>query len=507
MAERRLHTQFMSDKGKSLWLLGAMTIVILSIAAMYIGNTTKKPGRANTLSGGTTAEETKEGYDTTLFGVVKEVDEIESTVTVYDIEAGIDRTLTYTGGTRIIDRYDKEKTMGWLPIGELVDVYYYQASYKAVRVEVNKEAWEYSGINRFQFDMTKQRVTIANTLYSYDRDIFVTGAGQELGIIDINGRDELMMKGVGKQVYSVIITKGHGYIRLANYDAFLGGTIEIGYGIMLPVVEDMLIAAREGTYKIVMEKGELSGSKEVTIERDQEYILDMSGFRVAEDRTANAVFMIDPEGAKLYINGIDTDYSRKVKLNYGDYQLRVEMEGYADFDGTLTIEEKSPVICISLSVDGADTSGTTDGTTITPSEEETGSTDTDTEEEDSNQSSSQDTDTEEKDTEDESTDSETDSTKEDSTEDESDNSTVNSVGTTLIDEDHVITISAPEGAKVYWNGAYKGTVPVTFAKEIGNHVITFSQTGYLTRSYSCEITDDANDVTLNFPDMVKKETN
>lgn len=493
----------MSTKGKGFWFLGVMVIIIISAAAIAITNTTKRSTKpAVPIESQPAGEETEDGYDTKMLGIVKEIDEIEGTVTIYDTEADIDRTLTYTGGTSVLDRYDKERLMNWLMIGELVNAYYYQASYRLTKVEVNKEAWEYSGIDRFQFDMTKQRVTVAQNLYYYERDLFVTGAGEELGLIDINARDELMMKGIGDQVYSVIITKGHGYIRLANYDAFLGGTIEVGYGIMMPVTKDMLIAAREGTYKVKLENGELNGTKEVTIKRDEEYILDMSGFHVDEERVGRAVFIIDPEGAKLYINGIEKDYSKKVKLNYGDYEIRVEMEGYATFQGTLTIEEKAPVICVSLSVNGADTSGTTDGVTITPSEDDDSSENTDNTSNTNNTDSTDNTENTDK-----SDNTDTSDNSENTEDSKNTDSSTNTFGTTLVDEEHVITISAPEGAKLYWNGAYKGVVPVTFAKEIGNHVITFSQTGCLTRSYSCEITDDGNDVTLNFPDMVKKESN
>lgn len=491
----------MSTKGNGWWFLGGMAIIIISLAAIAIGSTVKTGKKTTTLPKPQVVEEnTKENYDTKILGIVKAIDEVQGTVTVYDTTADIDRTLTYTGGTRVLDRYGKERLMSWLTIGELVNAYYYQSSYKLTKIEVNKEAWEYSGISRFKFDMTNQQVTVAERQYYYETDLFVTGAGEELGLIDINAKDELMLKGIGSQVYSVIITKGHGYIRLKNYKAFLGGTIEVGYNIILPVTKDMLIAVREGSYKVKMENGELAGTKDVLIERNEEYILDMGEFKADEARIGKTVFMIDPQGAKLFINEIETDYSKKVKLNYGDYQIRVEMSGYTTFSGTLTIEEKNPVVCVSLSVDGADTSGTTDGVTITPSETE-GTSSTNTSENDSTSSENSNTGNSETDSEN------TNSTTEDEKDSSSSSSSANTVGTTLIDEEHVITISSPEGAKVYWNGAYKGTVPVSFAKEIGNHTITFSRSGYLTRSYSCEIVDDNNDVTLNFPDMVKKETN
>lgn len=475
----------MTNKGKGWWFLGAMTIIIASLAAVYIGGSSKKPKKPVPVVKPPVETEVKEGYDTELFGIVKAVDEIESTITIYDAKAEIDRTLSYTGGTRVLDRYGKERLMSSLLVGELVNAYYYQASYKASKVEVNTEAWEYSSIDHFQFDLSKQQIKVAGHTYRYERDLFVTGMGEELSLIDINARDELMMKGIGDRVYSVIITKGHGYIRLANYEAFMGGTIDVGYGITLPVVEDMLIAAREGTYMVKLKNGELTGTKEVVIERDGEYVLDLGAFHIDEGRTGKAVFMIDPEGALLYINGIETDYSKKVKLNYGDYDVRVEMEGYADFTGILTIEESAPVICVSLSENGVDTSGTSDGAVITPSEsDDTGEDDENSDEEDWGADS-----------------------ENDDSQDEPEEEKKNTAGSTLMDKDHMITVAAPEGAKVYWNGAYKGDAPLTFIKEIGSHVITFSRDGYMTRSYSCEIIDDGNDVTLNFPDMVKKEDN
>lgn len=479
----------MSDKGKGWWFLGAMTIIIVSLAAVYVGDTAKKPKRPAVSSQRPAETGKAENYDSKLFGVVTAIDEIAGTVTIYDTEAQIDRTLTYTGGTSVLDSYGRERLMSSLPLGELVDAYYYQASYKLTKIAVSKEAWEYSGISRFQFDRTKQQVTIAEHRYSYERDVVVTGAGEELSLMDVNARDELTMKGVGDRVYSIMITKGHGYIRLKNYDAFMGGTIEVGYGIILPVVKDMLIVAREGSYQVKMKNGELIGTKDVIIERDKEYILDMAKFHIEEGRTGKAVFMIDPEGATLYINGIETDYTKAVKLNYGDYQIRVEQEGYSTFKGVLTVGERAPVICVSLSYDGADTSGTTDGTTITPSKTEEIKEDDNTDSTDSSEAE------------------ENTAKSSDKNDSENEMGNKNHVGTTLTDKEHMITIAAPEGAKIYWNGAYRGKAPLTFAKEIGEHIITFSQPGYLTRSYSCEIIDDGNDVTLNFPDMVKKEEN
>ena len=39
---------------------------------------------------------------------------------------------------------------------------------------------------------------------------------------------------------------------------------------------------------------------------------------------------------------------------------------------------------------------------------------------------------------------------------------------------------------------------------IGSQTVTLSQTGYVTKSYSIDILDDDEDVTLKFADLVKE---
>jgi hypothetical protein len=72
------------------------------------------------------------------------------------------------------------------------------------------------------------------------------------------------------------------------------------------------------------------------------------------------------------------------------------------------------------------------------------------------------------------------------------------------DTSHKIYIEAPSGATVYWDGVLKGTVPISFTKTIGNYTVTLSQDGYATKSYPVGITDNGEDVYLNFPSMTKQ---
>ena len=58
---------------------------------------------------------------------------------------------------------------------------------------------------------------------------------------------------------------------------------------------------------------------------------------------------------------------------------------------------------------------------------------------------------------------------------------------------------------MYLDGNYIGIAPVSFAKEVGNYVITLRKTGYQTRSYTVQIDDEDRDVNYSFADLMKVE--
>lgn len=432
-----------------------------------------------------TAKDGMDNYDTTVFGVVKSIDSTQGSVTIYDIENQLDMIFTYTGGTDVRDSYDKMITMNQIELGEIVNGYYYFSNRKLTKLAISSEAWTYNGVDTLSMDQTDNIITIAKKLYQYDERIVITDGDRLIEPIDLNAQDELTVKGIDKYIYSIRVTKGHGYIRLKNYDAFVGGTIEVGYGIIVPVVEDMLLVAREGSYRVVIENGELQAVKNINLFRDEEVTLDLSDYKPAEERVGYVDFNINPIGADLYINGILVNYADPVKLNYGDHVIRVSLTGYEDFTGILSIGESTSTVRISLAEasdsdkDSSSSSGNSGNSSSDSSQGSSGTVSSGSEDATASENSSN-------------------TTLEESEPSEG----TATMGTTEIDEDHTITIQGPEGAKVYLNGTLKGTAPLTIPKEIGTHTITLSKTGYTTKSYTVEVENNGEDITFNFPDMV-----
>ena len=435
--------------------------------------------------------EEAEGVVTTVFGVVKAIDSLQESITIYDIENEIDMVFTYTGGTDVRDSYDKMITMSQVELGEIVHGDYDYSNRKLSKLVISSEAWTYNGVDKMSMDQNKHIITIAKKLYQFDDRLVITDGERLIEPIDLNAQDELTIKGIDKFIYSIRVTKGHGYVRLKNYDAFLGGTIEIGYGIIVPVVEDMLLVAREGSYQVVIENGELQAIKNIELSRDEEIILDLADYKPIPERVGYVTFNISPIGADLYVNGILVNYAEAVKLNYGDHIIRVSLTGYEDFAGILSIGESTSTVSISLAEGGDEDDDSSESNSGSSSSSSSGS---------SSSSSSGSVTNKEDDNSDDKASESSNTTLE---KNESSEGT-EAMGTTEVDKEHLITIQGPEGASVYLNGVLKGTAPLGFEKEIGTHTITLSQTGYVTKSYTISVTDNGEDITFNFPAMVEE---
>lgn len=475
-------------RGKKYYLtvIGVMLLLVFTFAISGCQKKTVKPKNNLPINMNNSTQEPN--YDTQFLGVVKEINEAAGTITLFHIDEDKDITLFYTGGTDVKDQYEQILSMKQIDLGEIVDAYYVNKSSKLVKMQISNKAWEYKSVNRIKIDNSNKIIKIVDRMYRFNENIIISGEDGLMSLIDLNDRDELTVKGVEGKVYSITVTKGHGYIRLINYDDFIGGTIEVGYGIIMPVMENMLIVAREGSYKVSMENGELFGQRNVTVTRNKEITLDMGAFRIARERVGTVNFAISPEGAELYINGALVDYTEPIELNYGEHTVVAKLAGYKEFRGLLSVGAAYQTISINLA---AATAEVVDEDVTAPPVNSGGSGSNQTDDSNSNNQDSE-------------PDNIDDTSGTNITVDNSNTDTpANNTGTVKIDNNHTITIKAPVGAKVYLNGVLKGTAPTSFPKEIGTHIITFSMDGYITKSYTIVVADDSENVSFTFPDMIK----
>lgn len=436
-------------------LLIGSVVVILAVMLLVINGQDKNGSSTGKGLNNTNKEETQV-REVFFTGVIKSSDELTRNITLTNIDDGQDYILEYTGGTNFMNKYGKISVIGSMPVGEIVDITYNKDTDKLTQVKISDKAFDYQGITNWRRDLEKKGFIIAESNYKYADYLVVSSKGQLLNIDDLDETDEINIKGFDRQIYSVIVTKGHGTLRFANYDDFMGGIAYIGTRYILPVIEDLIVTVREGNYDITLEIGNFKGTVSVLAVEGEEVLVDMSDFKKPVVEKGLVKFAITPEGADLYIDNLSVDYEEEVELEYGEHDILVSLGGYTTYTGTVEVGEAQKTVMIDL----VEASAGTDA-----GEEDTDNNDT------------------EEDTDETGQDEESNNYEE-------------------VDAKNYIHVESPEGASVYFNGEFKGTAPVSFPKETGTQYITLIKSGYTTKTYTVEVKDDDKDVKLNFTDMV-----
>ena len=319
-------------------------------------------------------------------------------------------------------------------------------------------------------------------------------------VMDINSADTLTLRGIDKKVCSIVIAKGHGYVKLLNSDSFVGGWVEVGQEAVKPVTKDMMLVVPEGTYTLSISKDGIGGSKSITVNRNEETLVDVGDLKGEEIPLGTVKFNITPKEAKLTIDGKERNHNELITLKYGSHKIKITAEGYQDYNGTLKIKETLKELDISMQKEeeGDTTVTPTEKVTVTPGLSPTpgasitptaGATNTPTQapvvsivspgEEGADYTHSD----------------------EASSEDESSSSD----SSTTSQGSYKIYITEPTGAEVYLDGTYMGLAPVNFTKVSGTHTITLRKEGYKTKSYTIYVSEENSDATYSFSDMVKSD--
>ena len=434
--------------------------------------------------------------------IVISLDKDNKIAVLQSITTGEKLILTYTGGCDIRSKYDEIISIAQVELGEIVDFTYVASKKKLYSMKVSDTAWEYKDVRNLHINELESTMSIAKDKYQFSNLLVILSEGEKAMLMDINPADTLILRGIGKQVCSIVIDKGHGYVKLEDEEYFIGGFVEVGQEAVKPVTENMMLVVPEGNYILYISKDGIGGSKSITVNRNEEIVVDVGGLKGAEIQKGGVKFNITPKEAKLYVNGVEMEHEELITLKYGSHKIQITAKGYENYSGVLKVKEVLKELDIQLeeNEDKKDTTVTpTDKVSPTPTITETPEKGTVTpavtpevtkkptltpevnvispgEEGDDNSIPNEaagDEDTSDK-------------------------------GTTSTGSGRIY-ITAPDGAEVYFDGNYVGLVPLSFRKASGTHTITLSKEGYKTKSYTVNLTEGSEDTTYTFSDMVAND--
>ena len=385
--------------------------------------------------------------------VVVSIDKEKNTCTLYNRTVGKNYTLTYDGTSKIYDKYGSLTVIDQISAGDVVDVTFLKSKKLLNSMTKSADIWVYDDVSDFEIDALNGRMVIDGAEYRFKEDLLIFAGQGKAQLMDINSCDRLKVIGNDRNIYSITIEQGHGYLRLKGQDYFEGGWIEVGK-IIKTVNNDMLLAVPVGKYDIKLKNGEYEGVRNVVIESNKETVLDVSDMVVVDSTMYGTLILVtDPSDAEVFVDGKEADISKPLSLEYGIHQLIVKKEGYESLTQYIKVGQESATLEIAL--DKKKDYSAKDTPNASPSPVVT--------------------------------------------------SVVTQAAVVNNTSDYRVTIEAPEQTEVYVDGSYIGIVPASFAKSEGTHVITLRKDGYVTRSYTIALDGVLRNETFSFATLEKIE--
>ena len=405
-------------------------------------------------------------YDSADTAVVVGVDTGNNAVTLMNMGADRQYTLYYDGTTYVEDKYGGPMTISQIQTGDVVDVYFLKGKRQIASIQLSPEAWIYDNVKNYNLGGLNKTASIGSATYSLPDNVVVFSDGKRAEVMDIVDQDVISIHGVDHSIYSINVDRGHGYLRLKNDQAVIGGWIEVGNAVIREISEDMLLVVPEGSYQVFLSNEGVSATKDVVIERNKEVVLDVGDLEIAQDKTGRILFSVTPANAEVKIDGKDVDISSAVELPYGIHQVRLEADGYDSLTKYIQVGSEYAKISFTLEKkkEPIEDDSTISGNNFETIEKEE---------------------------------------PKDQTVELEPSISENTITPSSINK---VYIDAPRDVEVYVDSNYIGISPVSFRKTVGSHTVTLRKSGYVTKSYTIYLYNDGEDITYSFSDLEKEST-
>lgn len=434
-------------------------------------------------------------YDSADTAAIREIDLEKKFIRFRNHQTGKTYTLSYDNTSMIYDARGTALSASLLEVGQIVDVTFLKSSKHVTTLNVSKDAWTVEDTRDHELVRGDGTANVKGEIYKIDGRTLVM-ADEEIALTeDILATDTVTVSGIGKDIYSVVVTGGHGYVSLSSDTvedhSLVGAWLELDNEVIYKISPNMLLSAPEGDYNLQILGNGANFQSEVSIERNQETVVDTSSVDIEKPKEGLVTFEVIPENAEVFVDGERMLTGTTESLRYGFHNLKVMADGYITQTKYLKIGTPRSVISLELEKEeesaeeaSSDSSGTDTGASSTSS-----SYDIFTDNVNSITSASS---------------ASTSASTASSGTDVSGNSATRASKNKVI-EGYKIYFDKPNGAELYFDGAYIGVVPVSVTKISGTHEVILKKDGYETKSYRISIDSDEDDLNYTFPSLVKED--
>ena len=291
--------------------------------------------------------------------LIVSINSTEESMRVYRYANGLEYRYYYGLETKFLNKYGDYMSVANLEAGDVINILGADSQGKATTVQLADSVWTYDDITRFSVDEDAGIMQIADTKYSIDRDSFVFIGDEKASFSDISSQDRLSVIGKDKKILSVCVTTGHGTLQLENTELFDGSYLQLGTKIFVEITSNMQMEVPEGDYTLAVANDGWGGSTQITIQRGETTTVNLDELKGEGPKYCSIQFVVDVEGAQIYVDNSLIDYSQVNQIRYGNHSLTVVADGYDTWSRTLCVNSAEATIVISLT-DESDSEETED---------------------------------------------------------------------------------------------------------------------------------------------------
>lgn len=290
--------------------------------------------------------------------IVENLDMTDETIALYSIDSDQQLRYKYNMTTKFLNKYGSTDTWAEFTTGTVVSIGdFLPASGALSQVQKSADVWMYEDISKYSIDASRNLITIDGKNYKITDKTKVYSDSAKILLENIGKDDAITVTGKDREVLSIAITTGHGFISLVNTSVFDGSLIFIGNKIVSMVNGNETIEVPEGTYLVTVANNGWGGSQEITVNRDENILVDLDLMKGDGPSYCLMTFLVTVPETYVYIDGKIVDTNEPQYVQYGSHKLVVKCSGYKAWRKTLVVNSETAEI--TLAMEAETDSGTT----------------------------------------------------------------------------------------------------------------------------------------------------
>ena len=155
-------------------------------------------------------------FDSADTAAIRSVDTERKLIRLRNHNTGKTYTLNYDNTSMMYDVRGTVLSASLLDPGQIVDVTFLKSSKHITTLNVSDKAWTVESTREHDLVRGDGSARIKDETYRIDNRTLVMADGELALAEDILATDSITVSGIGKEIYSVVVTGGHGYVSLSS---------------------------------------------------------------------------------------------------------------------------------------------------------------------------------------------------------------------------------------------------------------------------------------------------